>query len=159
MVSLKDVSPSIHLKANMSEEDFLGVIHQLIDNINHSTLFDHPPSSLALLWFCCFRGFTKGITLLHHAGINIQQYDNDGASAIYVASESGHVRTILLLIELGCTANRCRIGGASPLYAASCNGYVDAIRILSELVGGDVNRCENICCGSARSCSRHSSAT
>jgi hypothetical protein len=90
MVGLKVIPPFMKLRANMSDKEFVDLLHQLLNNENHSDFRDHP-SCMALLWFGCFRGFTEGIALLSE--INLYQYDIDGAGVLYVASEGGDVRS------------------------------------------------------------------
>ncbi|CAC5426449.1 unnamed protein product [Mytilus coruscus] len=65
--------------------------------------------------------------------------DKEGRSALYWASQQGHVGVVKELLQQTTKINICRDKGASPLWIASKNGHEDVVTELS----ADSTNCKN----------------
>ncbi len=58
--------------------------------------------------------------------------NNDGLSALMIASENGHSNVIKVLIEKGAQVNMQNNDGLSALMIASENGHSNVVKVLIE---------------------------
>eukprot|EP00201_Polytomella_parva_P005507 CAMPEP_0175086316 /NCGR_PEP_ID=MMETSP0052_2-20121109/29176_1 /TAXON_ID=51329 ORGANISM="Polytomella parva, Strain SAG 63-3" /NCGR_SAMPLE_ID=MMETSP0052_2 /ASSEMBLY_ACC=CAM_ASM_000194 /LENGTH=588 /DNA_ID=CAMNT_0016358475 /DNA_START=23 /DNA_END=1790 /DNA_ORIENTATION=+ len=59
--------------------------------------------------------------------------DDDGCSALYLASELGHVQCVDMMLKAGCNVNvRNEVDGRTPLHGASREGHVSVIARLRQ---------------------------
>ena len=65
--------------------------------------------------------------------------DNDGATALMVASRNGHLEVARLLCEAGADKDKARQDGATALILASRNGHLEVARLLCE-AGADKDK-------------------
>jgi hypothetical protein len=68
--------------------------------------------------------------LLIDKGADVDKQDNDGRTALYVASERGHLDVARLLIDKGADVDKKDNGGFAPVFAASLYGHLDVARLL-----------------------------
>ena len=64
----------------------------------------------------------------NNANVDIQT--NDGASALHILSEQGHVEVVKLLLENGAKVDLQEDSGTSSLYIASEQGHVEMVKLL-----------------------------
>ncbi|KAL1306479.1 hypothetical protein AAFC00_005174 [Neodothiora populina] len=69
---------------------------------------------------------------------NLEAKNEDGYTALYLASELGHIRAVRTLLDRGADINAGNRGDGSALQAASRSGYLDVVQLLLES-GADIN--------------------
>lgn len=60
-------------------------------------------------------------------GANIEAFKSDGATALYIAAQEGHLEVVKLLLVKGANT---RSTGATALYIASQNGHLEVVGLL-----------------------------
>jgi predicted LPLAT superfamily acyltransferase len=72
------------------------------------------------------------------ADVNAARTDN-GATAVFIAAQNGHLDVVRALIEAGADVNAARTdNGCTPVFNAAENGHLEVVRVLVE-AGADVN--------------------
>jgi ankyrin repeat protein len=71
-------------------------------------------------------------------GAQVNAVCDDGATALYIAAQKGHLNVARLLLENGAQVNTVRNSGATALYVAAHIGHLDVVRLLLEH-GAQVN--------------------
>jgi ankyrin repeat protein len=71
--------------------------------------------------------------------VNVDERDEDGATALDWAASNGNVEAIKALLELGADKDAKTANGATALHLAADHGHVEAIKVLAEL-GADKRR-------------------
>ena len=66
-------------------------------------------------------------------GVNVDERDADGSTALHTATEHGHVEVMRALMELGADKEAKDADGETPLHWAADNGHVEAIKVLAQL--------------------------
>ncbi len=72
-------------------------------------------------------------------GIKVNDVDEQGMSALYLASFHGKLNTMQKLIELGANVNQADIIGFQPLHRAIYNGQLNAVKVLMDSNNIDTN--------------------
>ena len=87
----------------------------------------------------CFDGDLEQIKLLINNNMDINQFDKDGYTPLYIACMFGYLEIVRLLLDHGASINKCTEHGYTSLYIACCNGEVEIIKLLLDH-GIDVNQ-------------------
>jgi ankyrin repeat protein len=67
-------------------------------------------------------------------GVNLEERDADGATALHIASMHGHVEAIkVLVVQLGADKDAKTADGATALHMAAVNGHVEAMKVLLQM--------------------------
>jgi hypothetical protein len=74
-------------------------------------------------------------------GVNVDQRDENGATALHYASDKGQVEVIKVLVEHGADKEAKDAQGCTPLHLAADNGHVEATKLLIELCA---DKAENV---------------
>jgi ankyrin repeat protein len=78
--------------------------------------------------------------LLGAKGIDVNQAEEDGATALYFSSEHGHVNVVKLLLGAkGIDVNKSMSDGQSPLFVAAYGGHANIVALLLEARTSTVN--------------------
>ncbi|GLH09593.1 Ankyrin repeat and KH domain-containing protein mask [Gryllus bimaculatus] len=87
-------------------------------------------ANVALLW-AAHEGRYEALQSLLESGVDVNKdTDEDGASALYYAAQSGHTACVAELLRRGADANlKCK-KGESPLHRSSAYGHVECVRVL-----------------------------
>ena len=67
------------------------------------------------------------------AGVNVDELDEHGVTALLWAAINGHVEAIRVLAQLGADKEAKNVDGLTPLHGAAANGHVEAIKVLVQL--------------------------
>ena len=84
------------------------------------------------------RGDLETVENLISKGTNVNAFDNDGETALIVASRNGHTEIAELLITKGANVNAVSENGKTALMYASSEGHTETVIILIEK-GADVS--------------------
>lgn len=68
--------------------------------------------------------------LLINKEADINLFQNDGVSPLYIACQNGHDSIVQLSINKGADINWCRKDGVSPLYIACQNRHDNIVQFL-----------------------------
>jgi hypothetical protein len=96
-----------------------------------------------VLWNASMGGHVGVVEkILEVVGINVNVDSGSlGSTALYQASQNGHLAIVKVLIKAGGNVNQAETTyGISPLYIASSRGNVDTVKVLIK-AGGNVNQC------------------
>jgi ankyrin repeat protein len=63
-------------------------------------------------------------------GVNVDERDANGATALHWASCNGHVDVMMALVELSADKDAKDADGDTPLHVAAAYGHVEAIKAL-----------------------------
>jgi hypothetical protein len=66
-------------------------------------------------------------------GVNVDERDANGATALLLAAEHGKVEVMRALVQLGADKEAKDDDGDTPLLMAAYNGQVEAIKVLAQL--------------------------
>ncbi|XP_071179539.1 uncharacterized protein [Mytilus edulis] len=100
-------------------------------------------NSITPLLIACYYNRREVVhELLKCNDVDIDVCDSDGSSAIYIASQQGHVDVIKELLQHAAKVNKCKNNGASPLYIASEIGHVNVVKELLQH-SATVTLCDN----------------
>eukprot|EP00919_Chromeraceae_sp_WS-2016_P019066 GHVR01045430.1.p1 GENE.GHVR01045430.1~~GHVR01045430.1.p1 ORF type:complete len:110 (-),score=17.58 GHVR01045430.1:89-418(-) len=83
------------------------------------------------------------IKWLHENGADLEKKDNDGYTALCMASQEGHLDVVKWLIQKGASVNTTNNEGTTPLIFASGKGHVNVIKLLHEN-GADLQKKNNL---------------
>jgi hypothetical protein len=87
---------------------------------------------------CAFYGNHKQVRAKLQAGDNVNAQRDDGITALFFASQEGHLKVVRALLQHNeVDVNLQKTNGATALYTASQNGHVDIVQAL--LQHGKVN--------------------
>ncbi len=67
----------------------------------------------------------------------------DGASALYMAAETGNLASLEILVKYGASVNVKNKHGFSPLHIAAQNGHFDVVKALIKLGIGNINQIDS----------------
>jgi ankyrin repeat protein len=84
------------------------------------------------------KGNKKEILKLLKAGVDVNIKDEDGYTALILASYNGHTETVKILLESGADVNIKDEDGYTALITASSQGHAETVKLLLES-GADVN--------------------
>jgi hypothetical protein len=86
----------------------------------------------------------NGVTkLLNGGGINVNQANASGRTALWLASRDQQIRIMEKLLSAGVDVNKADNVGKTPLFIASEMGHQDAVKMLLD-AGADVNKADNV---------------
>jgi ankyrin repeat protein len=92
------------------------------------------------LMTCAFDGNLEEVLDLLREGANVNSQQGDGITALFFASQEGHLEVVLALLQHNeVDVNLTRDTGATALYTASQNGHVDIVQALLQHGKVDVN--------------------
>lgn len=94
-----------------------------------------------LVFAAAQRGDAEEITRLAGEGgqdIN-EEFDEDGSTALLVASQAGHTAAVEALLKAGADIDRDADDCATPLYVASMNGHLGVVELLCNY-GASLNK-------------------
>ena len=84
----------------------------------------------------------NGVTkLLNGGGINVNQVNASGRTALWLASREQQIRIMEKLLVAGVDVNKADKDGKTPLFIASEMGHQDAVKMLLD-AGADVNKAD-----------------
>ena len=84
----------------------------------------------------------NGVTkLLNGGGINVNQANASGRTALWLASRDQQIRIMEKLLSAGVDVNKADNVGKTPLFIASEMGHQDAVKMLLD-AGADVNKAD-----------------
>ena len=84
----------------------------------------------------------NGVTkLLNGGGINVNQVNASGRTALWLASRDQQIRIMEKLLSAGVDVNKADNVGKTPLFIASEMGHQDAVKMLLD-AGADVNKAD-----------------
>ncbi|EYU27297.1 hypothetical protein ABFS82_10G089300 [Erythranthe guttata] len=93
----------------------------------------------------CFAALRGDDLLLHHLlkrGLDANESDNIGKTALHIAASQGNENCVLLLLDAGADPNSRDSEGSVPLWEAMLGGHKSVIKLLSDngakITGGDV---------------------
>jgi len=99
-----------------------------------------PVDSMTPLIFSSYMGSLEAVKLLlNQKGTDVNAREENGATALYAASQQGYEAVVLALIERGASLNIARNDGDLPLTVACQQGNVETLKILREKGGADIN--------------------
>jgi hypothetical protein len=99
---------------------------------------DASPSELA---DAAGAGHHDMVLALLDAGVDVNQADDDGTTALLMASGHGHQSMVDSLLSVDdIDVNQADAGGMTPLFAASCSGHQSVVDSLLAVDGIDVNK-------------------
>jgi ankyrin repeat protein len=79
--------------------------------------------------------------LVKEAGANVNQTNEDGCFALYVAAQRGRTAICVCLVnEFGADVNQAMPGGDTPLYIAAQHGHTAVCLCLTKDLDADVNQ-------------------
>lgn len=70
------------------------------------------------------------MNFLLKAGMDIEATEEAGATALYLAAETGQLAVVQCLIEAGADKNAADEAGATPLYTAAQYGHAEVVQHL-----------------------------
>ena len=76
-------------------------------------------------------------------GVDTNEIDEYGCSALWYAAYSGHLGIVQLLLEHGADIDKASYDGQTPLYIASCTGHLPIVQLLAEQ-GADMEKANSI---------------
>ena len=82
------------------------------------------------LHYASCKGDINAITSLLNAGADVNQIDQNGATALHCASWYGHTNIVRLLCDHGAQVNLAKINGDTPLHIAQSKNHVEIIQLL-----------------------------
>ena len=77
-------------------------------------------------------GNTKAVRLFLQAGMNVNEKNSDGQTALMLASYSGHIDTVKLLLKQGAYINVVDKYGDSALSWAAAEKHTDIVQLLKK---------------------------
>ncbi|MFF2849366.1 ankyrin repeat domain-containing protein [Streptomyces sp. NPDC058001] len=77
-----------------------------------------------------YGGDVRGVAGLLEGGARVDAVDEDGRTALYVASVQGEAAIVRLLLAGGADPGRLSADADLPLCAAACGGYAEVVRAL-----------------------------
>jgi ankyrin repeat protein len=84
------------------------------------------------------RGDVAEVRRVSALGVNVDERDADGDTALHWAAANGHMEVMrVLVVELGADKDAKNAGGATPLHEAAFIGHVEAMRVLVVELGAD----------------------
>jgi hypothetical protein len=84
----------------------------------------------------------NGVTkLLNGRGINVNQANDKGRTALWLASHEQQIRIMEKLLDAGADVNKADNVGKTPLFVASEQGHQGAVKMLLD-AGADVNKAD-----------------
>ena len=84
----------------------------------------------------------NGVTkLLNGRGINVNQANDKGRTALWLASHEQQIRIMEKLLDAGADVNKADKNGKTPLFVASEQGHQGAVKMLLD-AGADVNKAD-----------------
>ncbi|CAI9782669.1 unnamed protein product [Fraxinus pennsylvanica] len=93
----------------------------------------------------CFAALRGDDLLLHHLlkrGLDPNEADNNGRTALHIAASKGNENCVLLLLDFGADPNNRDLEGSVPLWEALLGAHESVIRTLSDngakITSGDV---------------------
>ncbi|XP_051114033.1 potassium channel AKT1-like [Andrographis paniculata] len=93
----------------------------------------------------CFAALREDNLLLHHLlkrGLDPNESDNNGRTALHIAASKGNENCVLLLLDFGANANSRDSEGSVPLWDAMLGMHNPVVKLLSDngakLTAGDV---------------------
>ncbi|KAL0410514.1 UNVERIFIED_CONTAM: Potassium channel AKT1 [Sesamum latifolium] len=93
----------------------------------------------------CFAALRGDDLLLHHLlkrGLDPNESDNNGKTALHIAASKGNENCVLLLLDFGADPNSRDSEGSVPLWESMLGGHKSVIKLLSEngakLTSGDI---------------------
>lgn len=96
--------------------------------------------SMTPLIFSSYMGYVGAVkVLLQQKEIDINAQEENGATALYAASQQGYESVVLALLERGASLNIARYDGDLPLTVACQHGNMEALKVLRERGGADIN--------------------
>ncbi|KAF7358495.1 P-loop containing nucleoside triphosphate hydrolase protein [Mycena venus] len=85
------------------------------------------------LSLCSTMGYTAGVgSLLIKHNASVDQADEDGTTALHLASSQGHLDIVQLLIEHSASADQADKDGKTALHLALSWGHLDIVQLLIE---------------------------
>jgi len=72
------------------------------------------------------------LVLASGAGMDLDAVNGDGATALSIACEEGHLEVVHFLCEQGADKDKAVDDGATPLWIASGEGHLDVVHFLCE---------------------------
>ena len=94
---------------------------------------DDPIVKLSLLLIRAARlGSVNLVEQMIAKGANVNQFNKEGESPLWVASSEGHTDVIRTLIDNGAKVEQGDEFGYKPLHAAAYQGHLDAVKLLIE---------------------------
>ncbi|KAL2251101.1 potassium channel AKT1-like isoform X1 [Sesamum indicum] len=93
----------------------------------------------------CFAALRGDDLLLHHLlkrGLDPNESDNNGKTALHIAASKGNENCVLLLLDFGADPNSRDSEGSVPLWESMLGGHKSVIKLLSDngakLTSGDI---------------------
>jgi ankyrin repeat protein len=83
---------------------------------------------------------TSSLGALLTAGVDLEECDERGRTAIFRAARVGKDKNVALLLASGANPNAVDLNGEAPLQAAARYGHIECVRVLIK-AGSDVNYC------------------
>ena len=99
-----------------------------VDRIRGSQYTDRPSTPLYYAALCDFGGLAKHLIITHALDVNAKVYDD--WTALFAASDRGHVDVTRVLIDYGADINAQDIHGQTPLHCSSYEGHVKVVQLL-----------------------------
>jgi uncharacterized protein len=85
-----------------------------------------------------WRGQTDVVENLVVTGVQLEAKDDEGSTALALASEQGHVKVVDVLLAAGANVNAANKDGATPLMRAAAKGHANVIDRLASK-GANIN--------------------
>lgn len=90
------------------------------------------PQGWSPLMYCAFYGSPQVAQVLVNGGANVSTAADDGATALHLSSQEGHLYVTRLLLKSGADLEALNSDGVTPLYLASEHGRVAVLSALIE---------------------------
>jgi len=84
----------------------------------------------ALLFTAVYEGDEDAVVRLLRSGADPESVDEDGQTALYLASVSDRPDIVRLLLAAGAAPDRLSAGSDAPLCGAACGGHTEVVRAL-----------------------------
>ncbi|XP_050418937.2 26S proteasome non-ATPase regulatory subunit 10 [Patella vulgata] len=124
------------------------LVIDMVEATDYDVNYIPPSTGLSLFLCACVSGQERLIRYLLRKGGDINNYTEDGDSALYLAtfgvlnSEFPNPQVIKLLLTAGCEVNQQNRKGFTPLHRAASKGNLDIIRCLVQH-GANPNICNS----------------